>query len=183
MAFEMYVGSDYAGSMMDLLHNASKPYDGCLYGTEALGALRIEKGHVTGVELDGRTTIEDAGLGKMASDKKPYIGNVLRKRPALTREDRPQLVGIFPVDRRETFKAGSILCDESRVEGHGDGWITAVTHSPELGHWIGLGYINGGYNHWSDKTVIAADPVRTGNTNVEIVSPHMVDPTGERMHG
>jgi len=183
MAFEMYVGSDYANGMMDLLLDASKPHDGCLYGTEALGALRIEKGHVTGVELDGRTTIEDAGLGKMASDKKPYIGNVLRQRPDMTRDDRPQLVGIYPKDRRETFKAGSILCADSHIEGHGDGWITAVTHSPELGHWIGLGYINGGHNNWSNKTVIAADPVRTGNTDVEIVSPHMVDPTGERMHG
>lgn len=183
MAYEMYVGSDYANSMMDLLHEASKKHDGCLYGTEALGALRIEKGHVTGVELDGRVTIEDAGLGKMASDKKPYIGNVLRKRPDMTREDRPQLVGIFPKDRDEKFKAGSILCAEDHVAGHGEGWITAVTHSPELGHWIGLGYIKGGHNNWSNKTVIAADPVRTGNTSVEIVSPHMVDPKGERMHG
>ena len=183
MAFEMYVGSDYANSMMDLLFDASKAHDGCLYGTEALGALRIEKGHVTGVELDGRTTIEDAGLGKMASDKKPYIGNVLRKRPDMTREDRPQLVGIYPKDRTETFKAGSILCAEDQLEGHGDGWITAVTHSPELGHWIGLGYIKGGYSNWSGKTVVAADPVRTGNTDVEIVSPHMVDPAGARMHG
>ena len=58
-----------------------------------------------------------------------------------------------------------------------------MTHSPELGHWIGLGYIKGGYNNWSGKTVVAADPVRTGNTDVEIVSPHMVDPAGERMHG
>lgn len=183
MAYEMYVGSDYANSMMTLLHTESNKHDGCLYGTEALGALRIEKGHVTGVELDGRVTIEDAGLGKMASDKKPYIGNVLRKRPEMTREDRPQLVGIFPKDPNETFKAGSILCAEDQIEGHGEGWITAVTHSPALGHWIGLGYIKGGHKQWGDKSVVAADPVRTGNTNVEIVSPHMVDPTGERMHG
>jgi len=67
MAYEMYVGSDYAESMMDLLWESAKTFDGCLYGTEALGALRIEKGHVTGVELDGRVTIEDAGLGAMAS--------------------------------------------------------------------------------------------------------------------
>jgi sarcosine oxidase subunit alpha len=108
---------------------------------------------------------------------------VLRKRPEMAREDRPQLVGIFPKDRDEKFKAGSILCAEDHIEGHGEGWITAVTHSPALGHWIGLGYIKGGHNQWGDKSVVAADPVRTGNTNVEIVSPHMVDPTGERMHG
>lgn len=183
MAYEVYVGSDHANGMMALLHPKALAVDGCLYGTEALGALRIEKGHVTGAELDGRVTIEDAGLGKMASETKPYIGSALRKRPELQKQDRPQLVGIFPKNREATFKAGSILCKDSFVGGHGVGWITAVTHSPELGHWIGLGFIEGGHTWWQNKTVVAADPVRTGNTNVEIVSPHMVDPTGERMHG
>ena len=183
MAYEVYVESDYANSLMDLLHAHALDANGCLYGTEALGALRIEKGHVTGVELDGRTTIDDAGLGKMASETKSYIGSALRKRPEMMKEDRPRLVGIFPKDRSEKFKAGSILCAEDKVEGHGEGWITAVTHSPALGHWIGLGYISGGSASWSGKTVVAADPVRTGNVEVEIVSPHMVDPTGERMHG
>ncbi|OED38905.1 sarcosine oxidase subunit alpha [Chromatiales bacterium (ex Bugula neritina AB1)] len=183
MAFEVYVESDYAGCLMELLNNASNKVDGCLYGTEALGALRIEKGHVTGVELDGRATIDDAGLGKMASDKKDYIGNVLRKRPEMMAENRPRLVGIFPKNRDEKFKAGSILCAGDKIEGHGEGWITAVTHSPTLGHWIGLGYIAGGDGSWRGKGVVAADPVRTGNVDVEIVSPHMVDPAGERMHG
>ncbi len=182
-AYEVYVGSDYAGSLMTLLNDASNDVDGCLYGTEALGALRIEKGHVTGVELDGRTTIDDAGLGKMASDKKDYIGNVLRKRPEMMKEDRPRLVGIYPKNRDEKFKAGSILCVSDKVEGHGEGWITAVTHSPVLGHWIGLGYIAGGNEPWQGKSLVAADPVRQGNVEVEIVSPHMVDPSGERMHG
>ena len=183
MAYEMYVESDYSESMMDLLWESAQTFDGCLYGTETLGALRIEKGHVTGVELDGRITIEDAGLGQMASDKKSYIGSALRKRPDLTRTDRPQLVGIFPKDKSATFKAGSVLCSENKVEGHGDGWITAVTHSPSLGHWIGLGYIKGGYNAWSGQSLVAADPVRRGNISVEVVSPHMVDPGGERMRG
>ncbi len=183
MAFEVYVGSDYANSLMDLLYPRAMQIGGCLYGTEALGALRIEKGHVTGAELDGRVSIDDAGLGKMASETKSYIGSALRKRPELQRTDRPRLVGIFPKDRSETFKAGSILCSPDEVEGLGEGWITAVTHSPELGHWIGLGFVSGGHEAWQGKVLVAADPVRRGNMYVEVVSPHMVDPTGERMHG
>jgi len=182
-AFEAYVPSDYAPAMMDILWDAAKSLDGCLYGLEALGALRIEKGHVTGAELDGRVTIDDAGLGKMASPNKSYIGSALRQRPEMMREDRKQLVGIFPKDRSKTFNAGTILCNEDRVSGHGEGYITAVTHSPALGHWIGLGFIEGGHEAWAGKTVIAADPVRAGNIDVEIVSPHMYDPSGERMHG
>jgi heterotetrameric sarcosine oxidase alpha subunit len=183
MAYEVYVPSDYGPAMMDLLWPATKQLDGCLYGLEALGTLRIEKGHVTGSELDGRVTIEDAGLGKMASGKKDYIGNVLRKRPALQDQSRPQLVGIFPKERTETFNGGSILCHPKNIEGHGEGWITGVTYSPELGHWIGIGFISGGYKNWAGRFAVAADPIRNGNTIVEIVSPHMVDPKGERMHG
>lgn len=183
MAFEAYVPSDYASALMDMLWAAAEPLGGCLYGTEALGAMRVEKGHVTGAELDGRVTIDDAGLGKMASPNKSFIGSALRARPELMREDRPRLVGIKPRDTSQTFNAGAILCRQSQVSGLGEGWITAVTHSPAMGHWIGLGFISGGYAAWKGKTAIAADPVRKGNVEVEIISPHMYDPSGERMYG
>lgn len=183
LAYEVYVPADNGEAMMDLLWAASEPLGGCLYGLEALGALRIEKGHVTGAELDGRVTIDDAGLGKMASTKKPFIGNALRKRPELERADRPQLVGIFPKDRRQSFNGGALLCKPENIAGFGEGWVTAVTHSPALGHWIGLGYISGGHNAWQGKPVTATDPVRQSDVTVEIVSPHMFDPKGERMHG
>jgi len=183
MAYEVYVPSDYGPAMMDLLHAQAITLEGCLYGLEALGTLRIEKGHVTGAELDGRVTIDDAGLGKMASPKKSFIGSTLRQRPELMRTDRPQLVGFFPVDKNDTFNSGSIVCDTNQVAGMGKGWITAVTHSPELGHWIGLGFINGGLEAWQGKTAVAADPVRNKHVKIEIVSPHMIDPSGERMHG
>ncbi|XYK80481.1 MAG: sarcosine oxidase subunit alpha family protein [Labrenzia sp.] len=183
LAYELYVQAGYGEAMMDLLWPAAEARSGCLYGLEALGTLRIEKGHVTGAELDGRVTIDDAGLGKMASTKKPFIGSALRQRPELMREDRPQLVGIFPRERSQTFKAGSLLCDADAVTGFGEGWVTGVTHSPALGHWIGIGYVSGGADAWNERPAVAADPVRSGNVDVEIVSPHMFDPTGERMHG
>ncbi|MGI9499038.1 MAG: glycine cleavage T C-terminal barrel domain-containing protein, partial [Geminicoccaceae bacterium] len=182
-AYEVYVPAGFGQAMMDLLWAATQPLGGCLYGLEALGTLRIEKGHVTGAELDGRVTIDDAGLGKMASPKKSYIGSALRQRPDLLREDRPRLVGIFPKDRTMTFNGGALLCNADDVSGLGEGWITAATHSPALGHWIGLGFIAGGHEAWAGKSAVAADPVRNGNVKVDIVSPHMVDPKGERMHG
>ncbi|EBA18025.1 sarcosine oxidase alpha subunit [Roseobacter sp. SK209-2-6] len=183
LAYELYVPANQGEAMMDLLWAASEPLGGCLYGLEALGTLRIEKGHVTGAELDGRVTIDDAGLGKMASTKKSFIGSVLRKRPELERADRPQLVGIFPKDRSESFNGGALLCKPDEISGFGEGWITAVTHSPTLGHWIGLGYISGGHDAWQGRAVTATDPVRKGDVAVEIVTPHMFDPKGERMHG
>jgi sarcosine oxidase subunit alpha len=183
LAFEVYVPAVYAEAMMDQLHAAVQERGGCLYGLEALGTLRIEKGHVTGAELDGRVTIDDAGLGKMASTSKSYIGSALRQRPELLREDRPQLVGIFPKDRTHTFKGGALLFKYGRISGFGEGWITGVTHSPALGHWIGIGFIAGGYKAWEGKRVVATDPLRNKDVDVEIVSPHMFDPDGGRMHG
>ena len=183
MAFEIYVPSDYATTMMDMLWKEAKAVDGCLYGLEALGALRIEKGHVTGAELDGRMTIDDVGLGKMASTKKSYIGSSMRKRGVLGDENRERLVGIFPKKRKETFEAGSIICKQTEVKGYGIGRVTSVTYSPELGHWIGLGFIAGGHEYWQNKNLIAADPVRNKNIEIEVVNSHMFDPEGERMHG
>ena len=106
----------------------------------------------------------------------------MHKRGVLSNEDREKLVGIFPVNQKETFDAGSILCSPEKVKGFGVGRITSVTHSPALGHWIGLGLITGGYEPWKGKTLVAADPVRKKNIEVEVVAPHMFDPEGERMH-
>ena len=182
LAFEVYIKSDFANTMMDLLWDNAQIYDGCLYGLEALGALRVEKGHVTGAELDGRVTIDDAGLGKMASIKKSYIGSAMRRRGVLNSENRETLVGFFPMDLKETFNAGTIVCEKNNISGQGIGRITSVTHSPELGHWIGIGFVEGGVNKWKDITLVGADPVRNKQMNLKVVSPHMVDPTGERMY-
>ena len=183
MAFEVYTASDYAPDMMDLLWKSAKNLKGCLYGLEALGALRIEKGHVTGAELDGRVTLEDAGLGKMASIKKSYIGSAMRKRGVLSDPERETLVGLFPKNKNEKFDAGTILCEVGKVNGFGIGRITAVTHSPALGHWIGLGFIKGGLNNWKNIEIVGSDIVRNNEVRIEVVSPHMYDPKGEKMYG
>ena len=183
MGFEIYTPSDYANDMMNSLWEKTKKFNGCLYGLEALGALRIEKGHVTGAELDGRVSIDDAGLGNMASTKKSYIGSSMMKRGVLGDDNREKLVGIFPKNRNQTFDAGTIICKQNQVKGHGIGRITSVTHSPELGHWIGLGFIEGGYQNWKETIVIGSDPVRNKEIELEIVSPHMIDPEGKRMYG
>ena len=183
LGYEIYIQADYASIMMDILWNSAKQFDGCLYGVEALGALRIEKGHVTGAELDGRTTIEDVGLGKMASEKKSYIGSALRKRGVLSSPDREKLVGFFPVNKKDTFASGTIICEKNNIRGFGVGRVTSVTHSPELGHWIGLGFIKGGVEEWKNINVIGSDPIRNKQIEIQVVSSHMLDPKGERMHG
>ena len=182
-AFEVYIPSDYSHTMMQFIWNKAQKFESCLYGLEALGTMRIEKGHVTGAEIDGRVTIEDIGLGKMASQNKDFVGSALRKREMLTSPNRPQLVGIFPKDKNKTFSAGALLNKAGKRKGHPLGWITAVTYSPALGHWIALGFIEGGLTAVEDKHIVLSDELRSNFLDVEIVSPHMYDPEGKRLHG
>ena len=59
--------------MWEALLAAGEPFDVMPYGTEALGVLRIEKGHVVPNELDGRTIPADFGFDRMEKDE-DFIG-------------------------------------------------------------------------------------------------------------
>jgi glycine cleavage system aminomethyltransferase T len=182
LAYEVYVPADHGAALWRALLDGAKARGGGAYGLEALGALRVEKGHVGGPELDGRATLDDLGLGKMASTRKHFIGSMLRQRAELQKKDRPQLVGLVPVTRGETFKGGSILCEAGDDSGHGLGWITSVTESPSLGHWVGLGLLRGGLAAWEGRELVAADPIRGRSTRIKVVAPHFLDPEGARLH-
>ena len=154
------------------------------YGTEALGVMRIEKGHVAGNELNGTTTAADLGLGRMMSTKKDFIGRVLAGRPGLTDPDRPTLVGVKPVDRNKRLYAGAhFLSRGAEVALKNDqGYVTSVAFSPMLGHWIGLGLLARGPQRIGER-IRAYDPLRSGEIEVEVVSPVFFDPEGARLQG
>jgi sarcosine oxidase subunit alpha len=181
-AWEVFTPADYGPHLWRTVLTAAEKAGGGPYGLEALDCLRVEKGHVTGRELDGRTTIEDVGLGKMASKAKPYLGSALKNRPDLARTDRPRLVGLKPVEDGARFRAGSILCPPGERSAHGVGWVSSIADSPSFG-WIGLGFAAGGLEAWEGKQIVAADPVNGASTLLEVVSPHFYDPSGSRMHG
>ncbi len=184
MAYEVYVPSDFGPALWRAAHERVTAEGGCVYGLEALGALRIEKGHVTHAELDGRVTLEDAGLGRMASTRKPFIGQALRRRPEMAREDRPRLAHFEPAVAGERFSIGAIVCEPGRVEGHGIGWITGVTEAPAFGgRWVGIGFVAGGPGAWEGREVVIADPVRGRQCRATVHDPHRLDPKGERMKG
>ena len=108
-AYEVYCGSDYALAVWERLLEAGKDFEVVPYGLEALGTLRIEKGHVTGAELDGRTTVHDVGLEKMFSMKKDFVGKPLALRPALTDSGRKQLVGLKSLDGKAVLNGAHLV--------------------------------------------------------------------------
>ncbi|WP_371223248.1 sarcosine oxidase subunit alpha family protein [Roseovarius sp. 2305UL8-3] len=181
LAYEIAVPARFGSSMMSVLMEAGKEFDAVPYGTEALGVMRIEKGHAAGNELNGQTTAHNLGMGRMVSQTKECIGNVLSQRPEMVREDAIKLVGFKPVDPSVKLIAGSHFItkgDEANM-ANDQGWMTSVAYSPGLGHSIGLGFIKSG-DARIGEIVRAVSPVHDTEMEVEICSAHFIDPEGGR---
>ena len=184
LAYEINVPADYGRRVWEAVMGAGGAYNIVPYGTEAMGILRIEKGHVVGAELDGNTTAEDLGLGRMVSTKKDFVGRRSLNRPGLVDPNRPRLVGFVPIDGKTRLRPGSQIVADSRVPPPVPmiGRITSACVSPTLGYPIALGLLNGGLAH-KDKTLHALFPLANQWTPVRVTEPGFYDPKGERLHG
>ena len=183
MAFEVYSGAGHGIHVWEALIEAGKPHGMVPYGLEALGTMRIEKGHVTGAEIDGRTTARDLHLGWMLSKKKPFIGSAMMDREGLIASDRLELVGLISLDNRPLSGGAHIVMEADPENPHGSlGHITAACFSPALGKYIALALVSGG-KALHGKRAQVSDPLRNRFGPVEIVSNHFFDPEGKRMHG
>lgn len=182
LGYEVAVPARHGEALAEALMVVGAEFGITPYGTEALAMMRIEKGHVSGPELNGQTTVNDIGLGKMASKKKDYIGRVLSERPAMSEPQRPGFVGIKPIDKASILRAGTHLLPigaPATVEND-LGYVSSATQSPTLGHAIGLGFIAGGPARIGER-LRAFDPIRGGDFEVEICTPHFYDPQGDRV--
>jgi sarcosine oxidase subunit alpha len=184
LAYELAVPARYGDATIRAIMEAGAAFDIVPYGTEALGVMRIEKGHVAGNELNGTTTATDLGLGRMMAKKKDFVGRILSGRPGLTDPSRPVLVGVKPVDRTRRLRAGAhFLTRGADVSLENDqGYMTSVAFSPMLGHWIGLGLLVRGADRIGER-IRVHDPLRDGDLEAEVCSPVFFDPEGARLHG
>ncbi|MFO1201959.1 MAG: sarcosine oxidase subunit alpha family protein [Tabrizicola sp.] len=184
LAYEIAVPTRYGDALLREMLAKGAEFDPIVYGTEALGVMRIEKGHVAGGELNGQSTALNMGLGKMVSKKKDSIGKVLSQREGLTDENGYRLVGVKPVDPQAKLTAGSHFLEKGAapVAANDGGWLTSKVYSPHLGHDIALGYLKAGERKIGQKMRIV-NLLAGLDTEVEIISPHMFDPEGERLRG
>ncbi|MBR0554778.1 sarcosine oxidase subunit alpha family protein [Ciceribacter sp. L1K23] len=184
LAYELAVPAGYGEAVADALMDAGKEHSICAYGVEALNVMRIEKGHVTHNEIDGRTTPDDLGLGRMFSEQKPdFIGKRLSSRFGLTAADRPQLVGVKPVERDKEIKAGAHLLKEGANPSmaNDQGWVSSVCYSPVLGQHIGLAFLKSGRERMGEK-IIVWDGLRGSEVLAEVCAPAFVDPDNKRLY-
>ena len=199
LAYEIAVDARYGQPLWDALMAAGEEYAIAPYGLEALNVMRIEKGHVTHAELDGRVSIADTGLGKMASTKKDFIGRVSTTRPAYTEQGREQLVGLRPVGAPTyglnaqgepdgpVMRSGSMVFGkDGELDWHNmQGWVSSVCYSPMLESMIGLAFVADGHQRIGETVRLYSHlHEQRGEPHaveVELVSGHFFDPDNARL--
>ncbi len=180
LAYEIAVPTRYGDALMREMMAAGEQFGVVPYGTEALGVMRIEKGHAAGNELNGTTTALNLGLGgRMVSKKKDCIGNTLSERPGMNSADALNLVGLRPVNPADAMPAGGhLMAATGPVDAaHDQGYVTSAAYSPILESSIGLGFVKSGSTRMGERLRLV-NPLEGQEVLVEITSPHFVDPEG-----
>jgi methylglutamate dehydrogenase subunit C len=182
LAYEIAVPTRYGEALMAELFEAGREFGAVAYGTEALGVLRIEKGHAAGSELNGQTTARDLGMGRMVSGKKDSIGAMLSRREGLNRPDGLALVGLRPMNATQPLIAGAHLLARGAalVAENDEGWISSAAYSPHMESAIALAFLRNGAAR-KGEVVRAVNLLGGQDVEAEVVSPHFIDPEGERL--
>ncbi|MEO9517819.1 MAG: sarcosine oxidase subunit alpha family protein [Paracoccaceae bacterium] len=182
LAYEIAVPTAYGDALMRKIMEVGAEYNITPYGTEALGVMRIEKGHAAGNELNGTTTAQNLGMGRMVSKKKDSIGSTLSEREGLNMPDDLRQIGIKPVDPEASVPAGAhLMALKGPIDAASDqGYVTSACYSPNLGHAIALGFLKNGSERMGERMRLVS-PLTQVETEVEIVSAHFIDPEGGRL--
>ncbi|MBK0327818.1 sarcosine oxidase subunit alpha family protein [Rhodobacteraceae bacterium F11138] len=182
LAYEIAVPTRYGDALIRRLMSAGQEFDVVPYGTEALGVMRIEKGHAAGNELNGTTTALNLGMGRMVSKKKDSIGSTLSEREGLNQPDALALVGFKPKDNSaQVTSGGHLMSMGTPVDAsHNQGYVTSACYSPILESSIGIGFLKDGSNRMGESLRLVS-PLTDSEVEVEVVSAHFVDPEGDRL--
>ena len=182
LAYELSIPTQYASSLVSYLMEIGKDENIIPYGTEALGVMRIEKGHAAGAELNGTISAQNLNMGKMVSNKKDSIGMVLSKREGLNTLDGLRLVGLKPIKANHQLVSGSHLFNSSdTITPINDlGYITSSCYSPTLKSSIALGFLKNGNSRHGDY-LKASNPILKTEVLAEVCNSIFVDPNGDRL--
>lgn len=184
LAYELAVPAGYGDSVADAIMQAGAEHGIQPYGVEALSVLRIEKGHVTHNEINGTVVPGDLGFGRMVSTTKTdFIGKRMLEREGLNAPDRPQLVGIMPLDPATGFRTGShILAKNAEATLENDqGYITSSCYSPHVGSTIGLALVRRGRERHGEE-IMVWNGLRGEFTPGRICAPVFFDAANEKLH-
>ncbi|RWO18300.1 sarcosine oxidase subunit alpha family protein [Mesorhizobium sp.] len=184
LAYELAVPAGYGESVADALMEVGREHGIQPYGVEALGVMRIEKGHVTHNEINGTVVPGDLGFGKMVSGAKAeFIGKAMVGREGLVAVDRLQLVGVLPLDPKRSFRSGSHILEKSAAATleNDQGYVTSSAYSPHVCSTIGLALVKRGPERYGEEVMIW-NGLRDEFTPGRLCNPVFVDPENEKLH-
>ena len=184
LGFELYTPSDNGDALVRDVFDAGAEYGVTPYGLDAMDALRIEKGHSTGSEIDGNRTLADLGLAGMMRPDCNCVGSVLARREGMADPSRPTLVGLVAKDATQTIKTGSHLVNDARLLEPAEslGHVSSACFSPVLQRPIGLAFLRDGKEKHG-STLYVSNPLDGTHVAAEVVSPHFYDSQGELARG
>ncbi|HKU93720.1 MAG TPA: glycine cleavage T C-terminal barrel domain-containing protein, partial [Vineibacter sp.] len=182
LSYEINVAADDARTLWERLVEAGRADGLTVYGTESMGVLRIEKGHVViGREADGRTTPDDLGLGKLCSTTKDFVGRRSLALPALVEAGRKQLVGLIVERADDRLPVGAHVVAQGRAGPQPSlGFITSQAYSPTLGRPVALALVAAGRSRFGER-LFATSPTASTSVAVTVMDPVFVDPEGKRL--
>ena len=184
LGFEVNVPMGYGRGVWEAIYAAGREFGITPYGTETMHVLRAEKGYIiVGQETDGTVTPDDVGLAwAIGKAKKDFVGKRSLARPAMSRSDRKQLVGLLTVDPKIVLEEGAqVVADPSEpipmtMIGH----VTSSYWSVALDRSIALALVQGGRARIGSRLSV---PMPSGPVTVEVVRPIFYDPEGKRLDG
>ena len=181
-AFEVHCPADYGVHVWEALLAAGEPFDVMPYGTEALGVLRIEKGHVVPNELDGRTIPADFGFDRMEKDE-DFIGRRSLERFREGGRKRKTFVGLVSENGKAVPRGGHLVWNPTAPRpmpmfGH----VTSSCYSPSLQRHIALALIEDAADR-KGRVLYAASPLTASFVPVRITDPVFIDPENKRPKG
>jgi sarcosine oxidase subunit alpha len=185
LQYEINVPWHYGPALWETLVQAGAAFDVTPYGTETMHVLRAEMGFIiVGQETDGTQTPADLGLKWLVADKDDFIGKRSFTRADTRRDDRPQLVGLAPVDGTTAVPEGSQLVERGASRSAPPvpmiGFVTSSYWSATLGRHFCLALVDGGRKRHGE---IVDAALVGGAVPVTICAPVFHDPDNRRCDG
>ena len=187
LAYELAVPAGYGEAVADAIMAAGAAHGIAPYGVEALGVMRIEKGHVTHAEINGTVIPADLGFGRRWCRRQSRTSSARRcwRAKGMDGAGPPDTGRRQAARPRNQLQTGSHILSKGAhpVAGKRSGLcdlqllLAAISARRSAWRWSSTARAR----HGEDVTVW--NDLRNEYTQAVLCSPVFFDPENEKLHG